>query len=155
VFAQPPRVLAVQVLGVVAGAVVVAASLALAFRWRKRASPLWMFSFAWLVTTMISPIAWQHHYAPAVFAFVLIVRAVREDERLRAPRHVVPPAMAFVLMAGYFEVRGLHGVAARLLASYVLCGALVLAAMLAWFIELGAGAADHGDGEGGAIGVRR
>lgn len=85
---------------------------------RADLAPL-VLSFSWLVCTMISPIAWQHHYAPALFVIVLLHREARREL-------YVPCALAFVLLATYFEVRMLRGPVARVLVSQVFFGAAAL-----------------------------
>ncbi len=103
----------------------------LARRWNARGvPPVWTFALAWLSATMTSPVAWQHHYVPALFAFVAVASAVREVAQLRRPAVGVLMGTAFGLMGAYFEVRALQGVAARLLVSYILYGAIALGAAL-------------------------
>jgi hypothetical protein len=103
----------------------------LARRWSARGvPPVWTFALAWLSATMTSPVAWQHHYAPALFVFVTVASAIREVEHLRRPAVGVLMGTAFGLMAAYFEVRAVQGVAARMLVSYVLYGAIALFAAL-------------------------
>jgi hypothetical protein len=125
VFRMPPPSRAVLTLTVLTGL----AAMVWALRVLRRASartPLWLaFSFAWTMATMVSPIAWQHHYAPALFVFALLWRS--------APG--APLLVAFVAMAGYLEVRGWHGRLPLLAASHVLYGALVLALVSGGRIE--------------------
>lgn len=99
-------------------------------RWRGAAVAPFVLAFAWLITTLVSPIAWEHHYAPALFLFAMAYGALRDDESLRQRKILALLAGAFVLVASYFEVRHLQGVVPRLLVSYVFAGALCLAA--AW-----------------------
>lgn len=82
---------------------------------------------AWLLTTMASPIAWEHHYAPAIFLFAILVRD-RDRFSLVDGRLTAGVAVAsFALLGGYFEILWLPTWMARLLASYRLLGALGLA----------------------------
>jgi hypothetical protein len=93
----------------------------------------WVLSLAWLVTTAISPIAWQHHYAPALAVFAMLVVALRSGaigEEL-----AVPTAVAFVLMGAWFEVRFLAGAVSSLAVSHVFFGAIVLGWVLVRAIE--------------------
>lgn len=85
---------------------------------RADLAPL-VFALAWVVSTMISPIAWQHHYAPALFVFVLLLREERREL-------YVPLAVAFVLMGAWFEVRTLRDAGAQLAVSHVFFGAVAL-----------------------------
>lgn len=129
VFVQQPRSLVVDVLTLVAGIGGLVAAASVVRRTRMR-PPSWAFGVAWLAATMASPVAWQHHFAPALFAFALLGRSMRHVPALREPRIVVPAAAAFTLMAVYFEVRGLQRVPERLLVSYVLAGASLLGVAL-------------------------
>lgn len=116
IFRMPPPSVPVKVLTAVTGLVVYGVALR-TLRRRRDLEPVTAFGFAWLVATMISPIAWQHHFAPALFLFVWLARQ-KVDELL---------VLSFVLMAGYFEVRGLRGALASISVSYVLLGAMLLA----------------------------
>jgi hypothetical protein len=132
VFVMPPTSPAVRVLTLVFGAATYAGALWLVWRWRAlRGVELYVFGFAWLATTIVSPIAWQHHYAPALFLFALVWRALRDEPELRA-RGALPALVAFGLMGSYFEVRAAEGPLASLAVSYVLAGALVLLGTVAW-----------------------
>lgn len=86
---------------------------------------------SWLTVTLASPISWEHHYAPALFAFaVLFGRAVSGDSTRAA---VVGGAAAFPLVAGYLDVRFWSGsFLGRLAMSYLLLGALVLTATIVY-----------------------
>jgi hypothetical protein len=138
-FALPPPSAAVRALTWTLGLASYAAGLAVAWRWRTRGvSGAAALGLAWLVATMVSPIAWQHHYAPALFVFALALRALERDPSLRIPSLTVPLATAFALMASYFEVRGLHGTVPRLAVSYLLFGAVVLLFALVRMVERGA-----------------
>lgn len=101
--------------------------------WRARAGEdlgREAFALAWLVTTMIAPIAWGHHYAAALFPLAWLVRRARDGEERGAAR-LGPAAVGCALLGSYFVVSGLHGPAPRLLASYGLFGALLLAGGIA------------------------
>jgi hypothetical protein len=134
-FALAPPSGAVRALSAVSSALTYAVGLGLAWRWRRVGGPpAWRFGFAWLVATLVSPIAWEHHYAPALFLFASLWAVAREGWRL--PRWLPAAAgVSFALIAGYFEVRRLEGAAARLLVSYVFLGALLLAAIVALGLE--------------------
>jgi hypothetical protein len=136
-FQQPPASTAVSTLTLVTAHVVLGATGWWLHRWHRRGGTesAWALAIAWLATTLVSPIAWQHHFAPALFAFVRVVRALVDDPELRRVRVVLLGGVAFVLMASYFEVRALQSVVARLLASYVLYGALALGATLGLVAE--------------------
>lgn len=88
------------------------------------------FALAWIVTTMIAPIAWGHHYAAALFPLAWLVRRVRDGEE-RAAARLQPVATGCALLGSYFVVSGLRGPLPRLLASYGLFGALLVAAVFA------------------------
>lgn len=88
----------------------------------RNAPPAEAFVFAWLAATLASPIAWEHHYAPAVFVFTLWYRRAQD----MTPRQLALLAGAYALMASYFEVRGFSSAALRPLMSYLLSGALLL-----------------------------
>jgi hypothetical protein len=135
-FELPPRSGAVQGLTLLAGLATYAGALALVRRWRGRdgLGP-WVLGLAWLVATLVSPVSWQHHYAPALFVFALLARAVSERPEIRTQRLLVPAASSFALMAGYFEVRQLQGALERVAVSYLLFGALALAVALVLVIE--------------------
>jgi hypothetical protein len=107
------------------------AVLSLARRWSARAvPPVWIFAVAWLSATMTSPVAWQHHYVPALFAFVAIAKTLGGTAQLRRPAVGLLVGSAFGLMAAYFEVRAAQGAASRMLVSYLLYGAIALGVAL-------------------------
>lgn len=89
-----------------------------------------LFGIAWLAVTMASPIAWEHHYGPALFLFAIWLR-----ERVRGGSDLAPAdiavAVAWVAVSNFFEVRTLEG-AAAIFASYLLAGALILGVSFAW-----------------------
>jgi hypothetical protein len=93
------------------------------------------FALAWLVTTMIAPIAWGHHYAAALFPLAWLVRRVRDGEEPAAAR-LPAVAVGCALLGSYFVVSGLEG-PARLLASYGLFGAVLAAGAFARTIAQG------------------
>jgi len=137
VFRRAPESRAVAALTAIASIAILAAAFAIARRARKAPSAApWVFAIAWLAATLASPVAWQHHFAPSLFVFALLWRTLREGTRDRWI--VAGAAGAFALVASYFEVRQLRGVASRALASYVLAGALVLFATLARATRLAA-----------------
>lgn len=117
---------------VMRASVAVAAALyggALVLLWRARARKglgREAFALAWLVTTMIAPIAWGHHYVAALFPLAWLARRVREGEEPAAARFG-PVAAGCALIGSYFVVGGLQGAGPRLLASYGLFGALLAA----------------------------
>jgi|HubBroStandDraft_2_1064218.scaffolds.fasta_scaffold63965_1 hypothetical protein len=99
---------------------------------RSKVGAPFVFGFAYLVATIVSPVAWEHHYASTLFVFAAAYRLYREDQDRTPPsRLLVPLTAAFIAICGYFEVRDLQGALPRLLASYVLFGALALAATYA------------------------
>jgi hypothetical protein len=98
-------------------------------RWRKQAEvTMWVLSVAWLVGTLISPVAWEHHYAAAVYVFALVYGTARGSSGTLPRAGLWLATASFVLLAGYFEVRNLEGTLPRLLVSYVFYGALLLGA---------------------------
>jgi hypothetical protein len=108
-----------------------ASVVSLARRWSARnVPPIWTFAVAWISATMTSPVAWQHHYVPALFAFVAIANTLGQTARLRRPVVGLLVGGAFGLMSAYFEVRAAQGAASRLLVSYVLYGAIALGVTL-------------------------
>jgi glycosyl transferase family 87 len=136
-FRQPPGSAAVGAATGLTAIVVLVSSAWLLRRWHARGGPEppWALAIAWLATTVVSPVAWQHHFAPALFAFVLVARALADEPDLRRSHVPLLAGAAFALMASYFEVRSLRGVPERLLASYVLYGAIVLGAALGLVAE--------------------
>lgn len=124
VFAMPPPSRIVSGATLVGGVVAYAATLRFIARVPRRDALVpWVFALAWLVATAISPIAWQHQYAPALMLFGMLASelvAGRLPERLW-----VPTACAFVLMAAYFEVRPLTDAFAQVVVSHVLFGAVL------------------------------
>ena len=154
IFEQPPDSPVVRAATLVSAAVVLAGVLLIVRHWHARprpVAPTWVFAVAWLATVLVSPVSWQHHYAPALFAFVLVARALREQPSLRTATVAALASAAFTLMAAYFEVRRFQGVAERLLASYVLYGALALGATLVLLIESGAGGCAEAGAAAGAV----
>ncbi len=96
-------------------------------RWHSAGIPTaWVFAFGWLVTTLVSPVAWEHHYAPAIFLFGIAYGFYRRRGAPPGTLVAVLFAVGFGLLASYFEVRGLSTPASRLLVSYVFAGGLVL-----------------------------
>ncbi|MGZ5968499.1 MAG: glycosyltransferase family 87 protein [Polyangiales bacterium] len=89
----------------------------------------WVFALGWIVTTAISPIAWQHHYAPALFVFALLIVS------RRAEAFATAMAIAFVLLGLWFEVRFLNGAVSTLAVSHVFFGAIVLGWVLVRAID--------------------
>ncbi|XXT14538.1 glycosyltransferase 87 family protein [Sorangium sp. So ce429] len=85
-----------------------------------------VFGFAWLTSTLVSPVAWEHHYAPAIFVFVASWEAYREHGRALPARLAFLFVASFIAIASYFEVLAWSSVAARLLVSYVFYGGLLL-----------------------------
>lgn len=122
----PPRP-AVRVASSLAGLLTYVVALASAglFRPRTPLTPTLVLSLAWTTTTLVSPIAWEHHYAPGLFVFATLYGVYRSDGARPAWLPAVV-ALAFALMAGYFDVGALQGWAPRLLASYVFAGAVLL-----------------------------
>jgi hypothetical protein len=110
------------------GAALYAGSLVFAWRWRRRRPPAaLLLAWAWLVTTLVSPISWEHHYAPALFLFLLLWREARAGRLVELGRTSVALfGAAFVLLASYFEVRSLAGALPRLFVSHTFAGGLVL-----------------------------
>jgi len=84
----------------------------------------------WLVTTMIAPIAWGHHYAAALFPLAWLVGQVRDGAERGAARFAAV-AVGCALVGSYFVVDALSGAAARMLASYGLFGGLLAAGAFA------------------------
>jgi len=126
-FMLAPKMKPVQILTLVCGIIIYSIAILLAWHQRKKekmAVPL--FGFAWLVTTLISPISWEHHYAPALFQFVWIYRQYSRTAEPPSNWFLLPLVLSFVLMASYFDIFSLQGRGERLLASYVFYGALLL-----------------------------
>ena len=89
-----------------------------------------VFALAWLVATMIAPIAWGHHYAAALFPLAWLVGRARDGAEPDA-RRLGAFALGCALLGSYFVVGGLRGPGPRLLASYGLLGAFLCAATFA------------------------
>jgi hypothetical protein len=96
-----------------------------------------VLALAWLVTTMIAPIAWGHHYAAALFPLAWLVGRARDGAETDA-RRLGLVALGCALVGSYFVVGGLRGVGPRLLASYGFVGALLCAATFARTLWTGA-----------------
>jgi hypothetical protein len=124
-FVLSPRDVRVEVLAALTGAIGYGVAV-LAIRRGGRADLVGALGLAWLVVTPLSPIAWEHHYAPALFVLAWAWSGCR---RLGMDVPLLAVACAFALMGSAFDVRGLHGAVARLLVSYVLFGALLLQAV--------------------------
>ena len=107
-------------------------------------SPTVLLSLAWIATTVVSPIAWEHHYAPALFVFATLYAVCRSGAR-RPAWLPAATAVAFALTAGYFDVRSLEGAGPRLLASYVFAGGLLLTAACIAALRVGAGEGTSGE----------
>lgn len=99
-------------------------------------------AFAWTIVTLASPISWEHHYAPAIFVFAILLR---RSEALPADA-VALACAAFPLVAGFIDVRGFHGMLGRLAMSYVMLGGILLAAALWRAIAPGRAASVAGAG---------
>jgi alpha-1,2-mannosyltransferase len=84
--------------------------------------------FAWLAVTLASPISWEHHYTPCIFAFALIIARARGWPLLAC----LLAAASFPLIASYVEVRSWTGMVGRAASSYCLFGGLLLAASFAF-----------------------
>jgi hypothetical protein len=114
-----------------AGAALYGTAFLLLFRARARKDlQREALALAWLITTMIAPIAWGHHYAAALFPLAWLVGRVRDGEERSALRFA-GVAIGCALVGSYFVVDGLSGPGARLLASFGLFGALLAAAAIA------------------------
>ena len=136
IFALAPKTAAVQVLTVVCGLLTYSAALWVARRQRHKSHmALPLFGFAWLCATLVSPVSWEHHYAPALFVFAWIYRQyVNRGHELPAWL-LIPTAASFVLVACYFDIFGLHGAIPQLLVSYVFYGGLLLAVVIGLMLE--------------------
>jgi Glycosyltransferase family 87 len=124
-FVLAPRDLWVEVLAALTGGLVYVLTL-LAIRRGGKADLVGALGLAWLAVTPISPIAWEHHYAPALFVLAWAWAGCR---RVARDGWLLAVAVAYGLMGSAFAVQGLQGGVARLLASYVLFGALVIQAV--------------------------
>lgn len=125
-FVLAPSSPVVRILSVLLGLATVALGTWLSYRApRDGDRRVVVVAFSWLVATLASPIAWEHHYAPALLLFALWLRARAIDDELSRLDVVV--AFAWIAIASYFEVRGLGSPVTRLLASYTLAGGLALA----------------------------
>jgi len=71
-------------------------------------------------------IAWGHHYIAVLFPLMWLVGRVRDGEEQNA-KSLAPVAMGCALLGSLFVVSGLVGALPRLLASYSLFGALIVA----------------------------
>lgn len=89
-----------------------------------------VLALGWLVTTMIAPIAWGHHYAAALFPLAWLAGRAR-DGLEASPGRLRAVALGCGLLGSYFVVDGLQGPLPRLLASYGLFGALLAAGAFA------------------------
>lgn len=84
-----------------------------------------VLAFAWLVATLASPIAWEHHYAPCLFLFVRWLSVRRHNPSLE--RYDIAIAGGWICLSSYFEVRLLGSPLDVLAASYGLVGGVILA----------------------------
>jgi hypothetical protein len=90
-------------------------------------------ALAWLIVTLASPISWEHHYAPAIFVFAVLVQRAES-----LPGAAIALAcVSFPLLAGFIDVRAFTGVVGGLAMSYVMFGGWCLAAAL--FVSLQSG----------------
>lgn len=133
-FALPSVAPWVAVGGAVATGMMVVGGAFVLWRARERAAaaevlPLTIL-FAWLVATLASPISWEHHHVPALFAFAWLLRAALAGEMSRWT--ILCAAFAAPAIAGHVDVRGwsMHPVAVVGM-SYTLWGDLLLAAAMA------------------------
>lgn len=90
--------------------------------------------FAWLVATLASPISWEHHHVPALFAFAWLLRAAMAGELSRWT--ILCAGVAAPAIAGHVDVRGwsLHPIAVVGM-SYTLWGDLLLALAMAQHVR--------------------
>lgn len=127
-FELAPESPEVRVLTVAFGLLTYAGALAIAWRHRGRKDrTLAILGLGWLVTTLTSPIAWEHHYAPALFLFAWLYRQFTAASPSLPAALLLPVGAGSILMASCFDVTAFEATAARVLASYVFFGALVLA----------------------------
>jgi hypothetical protein len=129
-FVLPPSVPWARITGTVcAAATLLAGSWVLLVSGRRSdvrgQAPLALL-FAWLVTTLASPISWEHHYVPALFIFAWLFREAWAGRVSRVT--VALAAAAAPGIACYFEVRHWpHHPVAILAMSYRLWATLALA----------------------------
>jgi len=93
-----------------------------------------VLGLAWLAATLTAPLAWEHHYAPAIFCFALVYRRLPSTARASTAPFTWAVAISAALMASYVEVRGLSNPLSLLFASYVFASALLLGSL--WFTAL-------------------
>jgi hypothetical protein len=93
-----------------------------------------VLAMGWLVTTMVAPIAWGHHYAAALFPLAWLAGRVRDGVET-SPARLRAVALGCGLLGSYFVVDGLRGPLPRLLASYGLLGAVLAAGTFAWSLR--------------------
>lgn len=122
---RDPRVLG---LASAIGLALYAGAALVAFKARaRRDAKMEVLAMAWLVTTMIAPIAWGHHYAAALFPLAWMVGRARDGE-VRDLGRLRLLITGCALVGSYFVVGGLSGAGPRLLSSYGLFGALLATA---------------------------
>lgn len=121
-FALAPADAAVQVGSTLLGLCTLAL-FAVRLRRLRAASLAEVIALAWLAATLASPISWEHHYAPGVFAVALLWRRLRDESLVISARLLVGAA----LVGSYFELRSLESPFAGLLLSYVFFGGWLLA----------------------------
>lgn len=93
-----------------------------------------VFGLAWLAATLTAPLAWEHHYAPAIFCLALFYRRLPARAQASASPFTWAVAVSAALMASYVEVRGLSNPLSLLFASHVFAGAALFS--LLWFKAL-------------------
>lgn len=130
-FALAPKSSLVKILTIAFGLITYGAALWVGWRQRlKKNMAVPLFGFAWLITAIITPISWEHHYIPSIFVFVWIYRQYAWGREQPKPQLLLLTTVAFVLIANYFDVFDVHGLWLRLLVSYVFYGGLILAGTL-------------------------
>lgn len=76
----------------------------------------------WIALTLASPVSWEHHYIPALFALALLVRHAHELPTVS----LACAALAYPLLASYLDIPAWHGGWVRIASSSMVLGLFLL-----------------------------
>ncbi len=135
-FGIAPQSTLVQSWTIIAGGLTYFGAMILAWRMRRQTGfTVGIFGFAWLVTTLISPIAWEHHFAPALFVFVWLYREFTDSERNYSGSLLIPATVSFILISNYFDIFPLAAKGITWPVSYVFFGGVLLTGVVGRYLS--------------------